>query len=538
MREPRPVAPVAVRRPARADRPRGAELAGPGRRDHGEGRTGSPRVVTLLVGVLVLAAAVRLWRLGALGANSDEAVYAGQAASIANVPELQPLFPVFRAHPLLFQTLLSLEYRVGGGLDVARAVSALMGVATVYVTFRLGRLLYGTAAGLLAALFMAVMPYHVVVTRQVLLDGPMVLAATTALYLLARYAVTARRDWLYAAAVTMGLAVLCKETSILLVGAAYIFFALAPDVRVPLRVAAVAAGLMAVVVVQFPLVIRLAGASRAGGHYLTWQLFRRPNHDMTFYAGVVPREVGPLLLAAAIVGLWRLRAERSWRETLLLSWIAVPVAFFALWPVKGYQYMLPIAPALAVLAGRAVAGAAPARRLRPLRRVLLRPAVAIPAVVIAGSLFAASYQRISPSPSTALLAGAGGVPAGREAGEWLGRHVPKGAELMTVGPSMANILAFYGHHRAYGLSVSPNPLNRNPSYTPLPNPDFAVREGQVQYAVWDAFSASRSPFFAQRLMRYVERYRGRLVHAESLPMRTPTGRTVRRTAIAIYVMRP
>jgi hypothetical protein len=109
---------------------------------------------------------------------------------------------------------------------------------------------------------------------------------------------------------------------------------------------------------------------------------------------------------------------------------------------------------------------------------------------------------------------------------------------MTIGPSMANILEFYGRHAAYGLSVSPNPLSRNPSYQPLVNPDLAVREGRVQYAVWDAFSASRSPFFAQHLLRYVERYRGRLVHQETLPVRTATGHTTRRPIIAIYVLRP
>jgi hypothetical protein len=176
-------------------------------------------------------------------------------------------------------------------------------------------------------------------------------------------------------------------------------------------------------------------------------------------------------------------------------------------------------------------GAGAGRRLR-------RPAVAIPAVLVAGSLLAGSWQRITPSPSASLLAGSGGVPGGRAAGTWIARHVPAGAELMTIGPSMANILAFYGGHRSYGLSVSPNPANRNPSYTPLVNPDFAVRDGQVQYAVWDAFSASRSPFFARRLIRYVERYRGRLVHQETLTMRTPDGRSARRAAIAIYVMRP
>ena len=103
---------------------------------------------------------------------------------------------------------------------------------------------------------------------------------------------------------------------------------------------------------------------------------------------------------------------------------------------------------------------------------------------------------------------------------------------------MANVLAFYGHHRAWGLSVSPNPLSRNPSYQPLVNPDLAIREARVQYAVWDAFSASRSSFFARSLQRYVERYRGRVVHAVMLPARTASGHTVRRPAILVYVLRP
>ena len=42
----------------------------------------------------------------------------------------------------------------------------------------------------MAALLLALMPYHVVVTRQVLLDGPMALFATVTLYLLARFAAT------------------------------------------------------------------------------------------------------------------------------------------------------------------------------------------------------------------------------------------------------------------------------------------------------------------------------------------------------------
>ena len=60
---------------------------------------------------------------------------------------------------------------------------------------------------------------------------------------------------------------------------------------------------------------------------------------------------------------------------------------------------------------------------------------------------------------------------------------------MTIGPSMANILEYYGHRPAQGLSVSTDPFHRNPAYTPIYNPDPSVRNGQFSYLVWDAYSA-------------------------------------------------
>ena len=55
-----------------------------------------------------------------MGFNSDEAVYAGQAASLAGNPHYTGTFPVFRAHPMLVQipavaVLQDWEHDVVGG---------------------------------------------------------------------------------------------------------------------------------------------------------------------------------------------------------------------------------------------------------------------------------------------------------------------------------------------------------------------------------------------------------------------------------------
>lgn len=493
-----------------------------------------------LVAVLALGTFVRVWQINAMGFNTDEAVYSGQAAAIAQDPILQNIFPIFRAHPLLFQFVLAVFFALGTNDLLARLVAVAIGIGTIYLVYRIGDLLYGRRTGLIAALFIALMPYHVIVSRQVLLDGPMVLLATLALYMIARYAVGGRAAWLYAAGAAMGLTFLAKETGLILISAIYAFFALSPGIRVRMRDLLGATLAMLLVIAPFPLSLALAGGhgSERAQQYLVWQLFRRPNHELTFYPSVVPAAIGIGLIAVAILGVILLRRHRSWREKLLIAWIIVPAIFFELWPVKGFQYLLPIAPPFAILAARALAFWMPKTVQGfgwELRIDWLRP---LAIAVLAVSLLIPTLSAVQATASDEFLAGTGGVPGGREAGLWVRGHTPAGATIMTIGPSMANIIQFYGYRHAYGLSVSPNPLHRNPSYDPLGNPDLLIRSNEMQYVIWDSFSAARSSFFSNRLRSYVARYHGRAIHTETVTARTPGGATEQVPVIIIYEVRP
>jgi hypothetical protein len=150
----------------------------------------------------------------------------------------------------------------------------------------------------------------------------------------------------------------------------------------------------------------------------------------------------------------------------------------------------------------------------------------------------ASWQRIQPETSSLFLAGTGGIPGGREAGLWINQNVPLGAKFMAVGPSMANIVEFYGQRTAYGLSVNPDPLHRNPAYDPILNPDLQLRNSDIQYIVWDSYSSARTTFFADKLMAYVKKYNGRVIHTESIQVKDSQGNLVNQPVIIIFEVHP
>ena len=84
-------------------------------------------------------------------------------------------------------------------------------------------------------------------------------------------------SWLLAGASMMGAAILSKETSLVLLGGLYAFFALTPSARLRVRHLLLAVLLLVAEVAVWPSCSPVR-ASRTGQSYLLWQMFRRPNH--------------------------------------------------------------------------------------------------------------------------------------------------------------------------------------------------------------------------------------------------------------------
>jgi hypothetical protein len=146
-----------------------------------------------LVGVAALGAALRWYRIDAQSLWYDEGISAHQLTR--SFSEIVHAAALDTHPPLYYWTLKAWGETIGSSELGLRSLSALGGLAAVVLTWLIGRRLFGTLVGTLAALLLAVAPLAVYYSQEVRMY-----AQVTALGLLAAYAYTLRRNWLYAIA--------------------------------------------------------------------------------------------------------------------------------------------------------------------------------------------------------------------------------------------------------------------------------------------------------------------------------------------------
>jgi Dolichyl-phosphate-mannose-protein mannosyltransferase len=165
-------------KPRRRSAPAGAGEVPPGTPPPGGGRT----LRTALAGILLLTAALRLWRIdvpvGGFHAF-NEAHYTLVARNFSSHSLLAPTpdgHDVFLETPPLYPWLLHAVFLVTGPSVLAgRLVSVVLSVALAGAVFSLGAALFGAGAGLIAALLVAVAPVSVLTGRNVQTDTLLVL---------------------------------------------------------------------------------------------------------------------------------------------------------------------------------------------------------------------------------------------------------------------------------------------------------------------------------------------------------------------------
>lgn len=182
--------------------------------------------VAILSVIIILAAGLRIWgirwglpsSLHYFSYHPDETVNLLAAMRI-NFFEGQ-LDPDFYHYGSLFFYLVSIATLIGMGVGLinlppddpfsrisefadlymaGRIVALLLGVATVYLVYRIARLAYGRRAGLFAALLMAVVPIHVTHSKFLAVDVPATFFVAATLVFALRIVERQRfRDYLFA----------------------------------------------------------------------------------------------------------------------------------------------------------------------------------------------------------------------------------------------------------------------------------------------------------------------------------------------------
>ncbi|TMA43166.1 MAG: phospholipid carrier-dependent glycosyltransferase [Deltaproteobacteria bacterium] len=311
-------------------------------------------------------------------------------------------FALFLNKPPLLYWLTALVFHVIGPSEWARLVSVAAGAVTLLATCRLGALLYGEPAGLVAGLALATSAGFVLEARTLRPDMLLTAAVVVALWCWRRAIAADRRRgrWLAAMYVALGAGVLTKGLVPLVV------FGI-PVALVTLRdegwrgFGRLRPGLGVAVLAAIVLPWHVLAAFRHPGfawdyivnQHLLFFLDRKLPRDSSgdplgfFWAAYAARAIPwvllvPLTLAEAVRGARR-KAPGAPRATALVwAWAGGLLLFFSCAPSRLEHYGMPALPAAALLAARVWQRAGTAELGPPAWRLL---AAAGAVVVVAGA---------------------------------------------------------------------------------------------------------------------------------------------------------
>lgn len=473
--------------------------------------------------IVAIGGLLRFWNLDRVGFRGDEAVYAGQAAVLAGVDELQRWFILMsrgNSNFLLFQRVVSLAYRMFGVSDVlARAVAATFSTMTIVVVFAIARTLYTRRAALVAALLLAVSSYSVFLARLALLDATLTFLVTLAMLCLARWDRTSRPMWLYGFGACVALAIQAKIVGVLLLPVLGGYL-LVSRRRLPWRMVVLTAG--AFLVCLSPVLLDLASNSREFGDFLSRSSRRVSHVPWTYYPTVLLGREGAVVVLLWTAGIVTAVVRRSRADLIPGLWLLVFVGFYLLYPLKAFNYLLPSVPAWCLLAGRALD-----RLPRPSLSWARVAAWAIAAVVLVAGVIPYQWRALHDDSYAGL----------EEAARWLADNSPAGAGVMTLSHGSAQyVFSFYAQRDAYPFgrfrlaTVLPggeivHALPSSEGITPRDWvalwPPRLMEKGTVDYLVYYATSTTiddpeEDPLVntsTQRKFReLIARYGGELVH--------------------------
>lgn len=283
--------------------------------------------------------------------------------------------PVFQGEPFLdkpplFNWMNAISFMLFGVNETAaRLPAALSGAACVFVTYLLGRRVFDARTGLLAAIIIATSPLVIILSRAVQYDMPFTLFTSLALYFFASAVLLEQRRTRYMLAmyIAVALAFLTKgPLAIVIVGLVAGIYLLHKDRFSLLLQMQIPLGIVIFLVIVTPWFVLMEKANPGYLHYFLYQQHianylgdgegYKPRHVEPFYYYLETMLIGflPWCLVLPQALLHAIRKNRGVERgmiTFLLIWILGIFLFFSAATSKLASYLLPLAPATALILG-------------------------------------------------------------------------------------------------------------------------------------------------------------------------------------------
>jgi 4-amino-4-deoxy-L-arabinose transferase-like glycosyltransferase len=481
-----------------------------------------------LVLIIFFASIVRLWDLGNIGFNNDEAIYSGQAATLAGYKEFGEHFSVYRAHPLLLQFMISIVFHTVGISDaIARIVPALLGIFTIVATYLIGKILYDRRVAIVCALVLAILPYYIILSRQVLLDVSLTFFSTLTLLFMTLHLKSPKNHWLFLVGASAGLTFLSKEIGIFALIASIVCLFLIKSFSVKYLVVIISSFLLASSPYWIP-VLTIQEARDAAQSYWHWQVSRDPNQPDSFYFTLLSQEALGYVLAGLFVlsVIYSLKTKNIKKPQvyMLLVWIAIPFIIIQFLAVKGFAFTSPLIPSF-VLLGVSFLFSKWMQKIPHYRIIII---ILVPLIFIFSGPILHYLFQIPPIH----LVGSGGEPYVREASMWIRDNIPHDSVFLSLDTRTANVIKFYSNNDALALHA-----NRNPAYIRIDNPDLYVLNGKVDYLVYEVYLAEQVPYLkgeVKKLTQLITKYNGIPIHTEYQTYVDDKGKKLIKPALIIY----
>jgi 4-amino-4-deoxy-L-arabinose transferase-like glycosyltransferase len=481
--------------------------------------------LTLLI---ICAIILRVWDLGAVGFNNDEAIYSGQAATLAGYDEFQKHFSIFRAHPLFLQFINSLMIAMFGISDtILRLVPAILGTCTIILTYIVGKILYDRKVAMVSSIVVTILSYHIILSRQVLLDVPLSFFYTlTLLFVILHFKKPNNAPLLYLIGFSAGLSFLSKEVGIFSLISSIVCLFLIKTVSFKTILIIISTFLLASSPFWIP-VLTIPEANEAAIKYWNWQISRDPNQSEAFYVNLITQEaLGYVLTGLCMLSIIYVLKTGNIKKPevfLILIWITIPLTMFHFLAVKGFAFVLPMIPAF-VLLGVSFLFSDWFKKI-PAYRIIF---VAIVPLIFIFSGPPLHYLLQIPPIN---LVGSGEEPHARESAIWIRDNIPGGG-FLTLDIRTANIIKYYSNNDAFSLHA-----NQNPAYTKVENPDLAILNGEIDYLVYDVYLAERFGYLKEeksKINELVIKYNATPIHTEYNSYLDKYGKNLIKPAIIIY----